>query len=453
MEKLHSIFSDRFLSILGGIILISILFFPVIKLSPSLPSLEFIDFIIPLIGIIVLLKWKEIPKKRFHFLLIGFGLFILLTIIINGRTGSLRDYFEIYKILKFALIIALFSLINAEKFLKKWVVPAFIVLVILNIAHYYNIFNFNTFLAKFYLGGERIAVFGLDSFGYPTQKRMLGFTANPNNNAILFMFFATLFMPAYGKKIEPKQLLLFVLALLMIFLCQSRTAILAMAFIVLVYSIPIILKEYKKIGILVGVFGLTFLLSTLIARVSIGVGVSSIEDGGFNDNLSMYYQDSVYTKYTDTLSFQMDENYKGNKKSYTQSLLDGSAFQSNSMSMRLEIWKQLLGMAKKKPIFGHGPNKDFFYKNRLYAESEYVFTIWKYGAIGLISFLALMFFTLKWGYQDRFTQIGIALLLTTLVIGITSLTNNPFSHKTLSIFYAILIGLCFYKFKLTKKED
>jgi len=120
------------------------------------------------------------------------------------------------------------------------------------------------------------------------------------------------------------------------------------------------------------------------------------------------------------------------------SLINPTVVQTNSVMGRLEVWQLLGEMIIQKPIFGHGPNKDFFYDRNLYPESEYVLQTWRYGFVGVGVFLAMLFSPL---YHSKNVNLKMLFALALAVILINSLTNNPFTDRQINVFFAALIGV------------
>ena len=103
------------LSILGFFLVFAAVLLPDIKLANSLPMVQTIDFLLPIIAVIVWIKRKELPPIYFSLIPLVFSLYILVSIFITKNHEDLNPYFEIYKMLKIALLIGFFSLINFKE--------------------------------------------------------------------------------------------------------------------------------------------------------------------------------------------------------------------------------------------------------------------------------------------------------------------------------------------------
>ncbi|MEX1000589.1 MAG: O-antigen ligase family protein [Crocinitomicaceae bacterium] len=438
MKGISSLVNTKTINILAGIVFLTVLFLPFIKLKPGIPGFEVVDIIIVILGIVVWINRKAYQSKRLFYIILGYAFYVLITIFVNSRFFEVRDYFEIYKLLKFLIIIGLFTLINGKKFIKKWIKPAFVVLVIFNMIHYYDLFYFNDLLENYYQAGKRVSEFGLDSMGHPTDKRLLGFLCNPNYNAITFMFFSIIFIPKYGERLKIRELIFFSIAILMVFLCQSRTELVALAVTLVAYMVPIIRKELKKILLVLGVSAGCFVLSSAIIEASV-----------FSDDSEPIVQNGdMDSEVSDSL-----ENAELNQPLYLETLFDGSAIKSNSLQQRIVIWSLLWEMIKDKPVFGHGPNKEFFYDNKLYAESDYMLVLWRYGFIGLLIHLLIFSYVIYATVRKLNQPFALIAFLYTIVLIMSSLANNPFFHQTLMVLYGIVIGFYLNSMNVKNKSE
>lgn len=387
---------DSWLLFLSGFTLFSILFLPDITVSTSLPAIQVLDLILPFLILGIISKKQQIIWHNYYVFLIFTTVYILLTMGINARFSILRDYFEIYKIYKFLIVVLFYSIIDIRKFLNTWIKPFFIGICLINIAHFFSLFGINQWIETAFEGGLNIEYFGKNTLGEPAGKRMLGLMNNPNNNAVLFSFFAIFFFPF---RFEKSTLTWFGAALLMTFMCQSRTSIAAIALIVCCIAILKLVKWSPTQWL---IFGSIILGSYVVAWML----------------SSQFFQYPIY----------------GN------SMFNGVALNSQSALGRLEVWKYLWTMIIEKPIFGFGPNKDFFYYNNLYSENEYILFTWRYGFIGLMMYMLfylIPFRTLVLTHRTRFSNYFI---LITILLLTTAITNNPLCERNILILFAISIG-------------
>ncbi|MCR9172246.1 MAG: O-antigen ligase family protein [bacterium] len=382
---------DKFIYLLGGIILISVLCVPDISLKSGWPKVQLVDFLIPVVGSTLLIKVKDIKLHAYWAIIVLFCAYIPITMHLNGRTGVIADYFEIYKLLKFSLLILFFSLLNYERFSSVWFKPIFIGLAAINLLHFFNIFNINDLLQDVY-GGIHREFFGLNSLKQPATKRMIGLASSPNINAIVFSFFAIYFLPL---KFDRTKIYWFLGAILLMLMCQSRTSIVALAGVLIVIAILRLsnwnLKQWGTV--LASLIGLYLVSWALV---------------------------------TDFFSHT----------SYSNNVV------SNSAMGRLETWAYLFEMIKESPIVGYGVNKQYFYERKLYSENEYILMQWRYGAIGLLLYLGMFFLPLWKYFQQRKEAMHLRKgFLFLLIIVTVALTNNPYQDTTIMVLTAIMLGL------------
>lgn len=381
--------------ILSLLIVLSVTLIPEIKLASNFPTFQLLDFLLPFILVSIYLNRENFEFKKLYLGILLFGAYIIFTILLNGRYTAFRDYFEVYKLLKFLVIVVFFATTSVYKIKQRVFYPVFWGLVVFNFLHYFNVLDFNILIEKYYNGGIHIKMFGLNSLGQPATKRMIGTIGNPNNNAILFLIFGVLFLPQKEKSF--KTLFPFAVSMLMLFLCQSRTSLIALFGMIVVYFL--LNKETLKArAILILTIGVSYLASFIVSS-----------------------------------------------NAYLGTLFAADVVNTSSLRGRFESWMYLWEMIKHKPIFGYSPYKEYFYDNKLYSENEYILMTWRYGIIGLVAyvlFLGNLFFR---GVKNKFSEIGIQLALATTVIAVIALANNPLSDRTILILFAIVVGLFFNK--------
>lgn len=398
--------------LLTGIILI-----PFIPLSSS--------FFFSIEELIVVLIGARLFQKCFFWLdwylliILFFAVFVLFVILINPNKAHLTEYFEIYKILKYGTIYT-FSIyyFSTSKHLKKvneFIIISFLILVVFNLLHYFDVFNFNKNVTILYdSDGRDVQFFGLNSLGLPGPKRMIGTMGNPNDNSILFLFYFVYFQ-SISSEVKKKKItiykIFYFIAFLMIVMCQSRTGLIAALF---VFCTGFLLRNKKEEKIIKYLFDL-IIFTLLIVLLFV-----------FEKNSGVNYLGN-----TNIIEFDENASVRG----------------------RFEVWSYLLEMWSQKPLFGYGPNKEFMYANSIYPENEYIFYLWRFGIIGLVFYLLLMFFPaikfLKNKPENRL------LIYTTILISVVALTNNPYSNPKFLIIIALIVGYCvslYYRKQIVKDE-
>ena len=414
---------------LAGFSFIAVLFFPSLSFSSTLPKIQVVDLLLPFITLYLLLRRKEIVERKSIYILLIFAAYVFVCIAVNSRLGQVRDYFEIFKLIKIALLAGLFTLSGSTDLFKKMLKPVFVGLVLVNLIQFFNLFHVNDFLDDYYMGGGRYSVFGLDSVGHLTYKRMIGLMGNPNDNAILFMTFVIFFFPKKGARI--KDFWWFIGALVMMFLCQSRTALLALVPMLMAYAI-INRKNLKLVAY-------TFLGACLSFGLAFGITKGTVNIG--------------YPVELAVTNVESDSTNVQDRDTYLETVVNTSIAQSNSVKVRLEIWERLWIMVKKKPVFGHGPYKEYFYENELYAENQYILMAWRYGFLGLGIYLFFLLHLFRDGVKKLNEEFGLQLLLMVVFLVVAGLTNIPFGNKTVIVLLGMMIGLAATKNFRSGSED
>lgn len=391
----------NFPTILGVFLLFAALCLPSVALAAQFPSVHWVDLCLPMILLLLFFNRTEIQFSKYHVLPFAMACYVGLTILIQAHTTTVSDYFEIYKWIKFGVLLLFLGLMDFS-FLQKCLPYLFLVLVVLNLLHFYEFPGINQILEVHYNGGLQIQFFGKNSLGAPAVKRMVGTMGNPNINALLFTFFSIVFLPIQFNK---KQLGLFLIALTMVFLCQSRTSVVViLVFLIYLAIFHLHLWTRRQWLTIIGVLGLTYFLALMLA--------------------TSFFQYSAYSA----------------------SLLDGTALYSGSVRGRFETWTLLGQQILEYPIFGHGPYKQYFYANRLYAENEYILMAWRYGFIGLVVYMLLYLLPFVQLFCSKNTSVT-PFVLVILMMLTSALTNNPFTERNIELLFCLALAWAFKSLK------
>jgi O-antigen ligase len=272
----------------------------------------------------------------------------------------------------------------------------------------FNLFYFNEFVTILYdTDGRDVLNFGKNSIGGPGPKRIVGTMGNPNINAILFLFYVSFYSFLlieinkvdsswnYLSKYSVKAL--FLLSILLVILCQSRTGIVALF---IIYIIGVLIRKAKWFDIIMEVL-----------LISGFFGISA-------------FLDTIALQYLFNTKPQLQEN--------------------NSLAVRIKIWGELFHMWTQQPFFGYGPNKAFVYREKLHPENEYIFYLWRYGVQGLLAYLSL--FLVPLFYFGKRTKEFSFLIFVILVVLLVALMNNPLSNPKISVLFALILGFSMVQF-------
>lgn len=386
---------------------IFVLFLALTLFVPALPilsnlTLNIAEILIPIMFILWIINCRIVSKKYLIFLII-FIAYILLCLFINFSNQSLSDFFEVYKLGKYAILFLFFGSLFEKnpKILDKTICIFLPLLLVFNLLHYFNIFGFNEAIEPFYAYNlEHLTYFGYDSLGNPGTKRMIGTAGNPNVNGVLFLFFTAYFLSKLDTKKINKYSILLALSIIGLILCQSRTSLVA-AIVILILNFLLKKHTLKNISLIAIIIGAAVLTAIIFS------------------NLSLDYYANTHIKPQD----------------------------NNSLRGRFEVWQYLFEMVKEKPVFGYGPYKQYFYQNEIYSESEYILYLWRYGIIGLLMYITWIIIplwkNLKAAAENRFY------ILIAVAIMITAITNNPLTNQMILPLFAIATSQ-FYSEQLIK---
>jgi hypothetical protein len=373
---------------------------PDIAISDSL-HIGWEELLIPMM--LIRLMWKRCYKVDILVASLGYLLLVvLLSILKNKQHTDVRNLFELYKVVKLGVLYVFASFVLKDPMnrtrLYRIMGALFVALFLVNVLHLFNAFGINEWLiVRYDYDGRDIAFFGLNSLGQPDARRIIGTMGNPNDNAILLLFFLScFFLRAVDlSKIETKTMafswndVFIVLCSLLITLCQSRTGIMVL-FLVFIVGIYYARWHLKKV-----VLALVLLLVML--------------------TLVNFMVDHHALTYVTNTSVRMAEN--------------------NSFSARIRVWKELLGMWLSQPILGYGPNKEFIYTNNIFPENEYIFYLWRYGLMGLAGYCTLLFGKI-FLVRKRLSEFPLLVFLT-LILSLTALTNNPLTNPKFVVIFAL----------------
>jgi O-antigen ligase len=387
-------------------------------------------------------NWRLLYVKNLLFFI---GV-IILSIVVNKQTGVANEWFEVYKGFKYLLIFIVFKELYSAKKNTAIIDVIFICLLFFNFLHYHNIFNFNQIVMPLYCGKDcaHLTYFGLNSAGLPAVKRMIGTMANPNDNAILFLVFMLFYLPKERWKI--KDVCFFVLCLIALLACQSRTSLVAFFVIILVSFIVNRVKWYKALSHsgLIAIVMIVFFFNYAIIDFLRPTPSTDLVTNTVTDTVTHSTADTTLVIEPIPVPEPAPKPVTAN---YSLTLLDGSAMKSNSWTYRVFLWKEFLNQFLERPIIGHAPQKNYFYENKLYFENEYVLFLWRYGILGFIALIGFYLIPLKKIFKTVCSsEISKNTLLFIMIFAICGLANVPLTNTTLSLLFFSYLGV-FYSQK------
>lgn len=219
---------------------------------------------------------------------------------------------------------------------ENGIVISFLGLAAINILMMLNPLGFGRWLSELYSPKMDVLLSNYHEFG---AFRLSGTMLNPNNNAILFGLFLIFFVHANPRKYWKYILLAFTL----IFLTQSRTV---MLLVLLILGLYVIRENSRRVNL-----------------VLIPTAIISLFGGLF-----LFRSTNLV------------------------SMFNGSAFRSNSWTVRVEHYDILFNSGLKELILGHGIILDPIGTVGFYFDSEYLSIGYQYGIIGLLILVIIIAF-------------------------------------------------------------
>ena len=369
---------------------------PPVLVDASIPKIEISDITFGLLSIITLMLERDaliavLSKYRWLFIsLLGLMLIASVSIVFNGRITQYRDWFEPIKFFKLTALLSFVLVYMKGREIDKIVKFTFLTVLVFNLCHYFNLFNFNDSIEVFYAPAHHLDLFGLNSIGEPSTRRMLGTLGNPNNNALLFLLFVIYFLPKRESTLNANHVYMSIAAVFVL-ACQSRTGFITLIIILLAYFI-LHRINWKHILFYFGMIG-----------------------GGY---LLLQFSGNIYLGSLGDISL-LDSAKRG----------------------RFEQWNLIFNEMPGKWFLGHGVNKSFFEQNEIYAESEYMLILYRYGVAGLLGFLAVWLAFFKKSFRHLKSKGGMMIFGVLLVMSIAGITNSPFHVVKLSVLIVFLLGI------------
>lgn len=380
--------------------LASAMLLPPIELKVGWPKAEVSDLLFPIVLVLLVSLSKLNPRLAFKSANMSlrwsgliFSLFVvsvMLSILVNGRVNELRDWFEVLKYLKFAVFTLAFLIVATTESFRRIAFVVLIPVVVFNVFHYFDLLDFNNLVEPWYAPGHHLDAFGLNSLGEPATKRALGTMGNPNVNALMFLLFLLLFMRRSSRvKFPPLYTVAGLLSITGVFMCQSRTALIAFCAIMVLYMV-LAPGRYR-----------TFMYYSLFALVIFVI-----------------------------------LQYAGN--AYLTTVADPDRLQRTAAG-RMEQWSAILEAMPGKWLLGNAPSKEYFEQHEIYSESEYFLMLFRYGIAGVVLFFGFWVHLLYRGFCASGT-LKFSLTALPLLLLLGAITNNPMHAPKLVMLIAFTLA-------------
>lgn len=378
---------------------LSAVLLPPFTLSDNLPKVELSDLL--WLPVAALLLWRVFPFKsstliqglRAPLLLwVGFVLVVILSITVNQRLTVLRDWFEVFKYIKFGVLVAGFAFVASTVSFIRLILWSMAALVVFNVLHYIDFADFNALVEPWYAPNIHLEYFGLDSQGQPSTRRAIGTMANPNMNGQLFVFMTFLLLLVRERFKHIGIDVLTFAALTGVMMSQSRTALIGLGVLIVFYFFAVKTKRMRA----------------LVMLASIG---------------------ALYVLFTEF----------GNV--YLSSLGSKASLESAGEG-RFDQWRRIWATMPGHYLFGHAPSKEYFETHGIYSESEYFLMLFRYGFVGLTLFVATLISAATSALQN--SKIKCFMVAAPVVLWmVAAITSNPLHSNKLAVVMAFTFGFVF----------
>jgi hypothetical protein len=336
----------------------------------------------------VLIATKPFSRKIAILLIIVFLVFLLIELIHN-QTIVIQHILYLLRWLKYAVLFSLayyFYQLFTPKTSLLIFKGLFLILAGINVFILLNFLGTGEALQYFFSPKEN---FLISNFYEPGVLRLGGTMMNPNDNAMVFSVFALFF--TLHRNFKDYYFAFFAIVLLL--LTQSRTAI------VILIAIGLLLTTYK------------FIFAKVSKKQVFVFLTISVVFFAFISLFNMSYLNTVFT---------------------------GKAFESNSVSVRMVNFFNVVNSPTEVLIWGNGVILDQIAIYGKYLDSEITVVIAQFGVFGLFVWLIFIGTLLFFGFKKNvYSTLWISLVL--LFLG-AALTNLSFLSTQLGVFLFIVLG-------------
>lgn len=141
--------------------------------------------------------------------------------------------------------------------------------------------------------------------------------------------------------------------------------------------------------------------------------------------------------------------------SFVSSIVKESPFEQQTLLTRVERWGPILEMTWASPLFGNAPSQDWFAREGIHADSEYVLVMWRYGLVGLLIFGCILAFPMAtaWRLQAKHQGLRQLLVSLTVVVAVLSCTNVTLTDYRACTVYAMVCGLACGRIHALRRVD
>lgn len=397
--------------------LYTILFFlfltPSIRIVNGLPAIRLEELFILIILLILFFRLLKGKTVIFYFgirqiLLLGFMFIIVFSIFIGtikGFNNSVFELNEVIKILKTFIIsiiaLTVFGLSNNKNYeinkLLDYILVLSVLLSILVIQQYYNIFGLNSYYIQHVAPTQYRTLMG----NYSTP-RPVGMTGNPN--VLGFIFTLTSLISTFcifARKEKVKYILIFFVNLLVLFITLSRSSLVAFigGFLIIIF-IAAIVKGLFKLDIK-RISSMVLLILFIVASTNL-----LLKNTNFEEN--------ILWRFESLLTIEED----------------------NSWNARVSNWNETIDLIKENPIMGVGTMSRS--SASTVVDNEWLLLLRSFGLLGVIYYVLLYLIPYIKSKKSEYKVIELSILVAMFIYMIPASAYNsliilPFIFIILSI--------------------
>lgn len=351
---------------------------------PSRLNISYLNYLFPLVLVLLIIVYRQKPAFRHSMILIG-G-YCIYQLAVNTLIQPL-GFAEILWSFQYLKILTLFwcgyyAWDNNKRIFTHLLDAMFVLLALINIL---QLMEINSVL-EFYAPS---ANYLHESTSSVLDSRLYGSFLNPNNNALALLLFLIYYL--FSKRDLKWSFV--VISGLIIFMTQSRTALLLMLF---VFGVYLVFKSNinRKNLVLFGVLGLALFSGVLAV-------------------------------------FKFD---------YILMLIDGRIFTSSSFLSRTEAISTVIDINKNSWLIGQGKVSDIPSLIGYSVDNQYLFIYLEYGIGGIMLFITIISYVL-WQTLKPKNTMSTCLIMCLIFAG---LSNLSFSNGELISIYTALLASAFF---------
>lgn len=346
------------------------------------------NLIIPFLLLSIALKPPKIDETFLYLLFAAFVVHILVYLNSQDSGIVLTEGLRWFKLGIIYLFIAALSA-DVKKFAIDGIFFSLFAVIIINLLQLFNPFELGQFIVDFYKGNEA----HVPLFQSQSSIRIIGTETNPNNNAIFLILGGVFSITQHIYSKSFRWLLIGLCCFVLIIFTQSRTAIVALLTLILLFGLAYKINRKYLIGV----------------AITLGLGIVIV----FFMNFHYIFQ-----------------------------LFRGNPLEVNSVKLRYLAWQQVWEIIQLNPIFGTGSAETLKKYTSASPDNEALFVWATRGIYGLLSFVMILTHLLIKSFK-RFEENPIiqSVFFALVMFVIIGFTNVTIYNIRIGMFFFFWLGL------------